>query len=80
MRKAISNYTRDNHRPPQALQDLADAGYLREVPTDPVTERKDWVPILGDVEVGMKTTVRGLVDVHTNSPKLASNGTALNTW
>jgi general secretion pathway protein G len=80
MREAIDNYTLDKQQPPQSLQDLVDAGYLREVPVDPLTSKKDWVPIVDDVVLSSKLTARGVTDVHSTSGKLATNGTPLNTW
>src|SRR5882672_5471048 len=49
MRQAIDNYTLDKQAAPQSLDDLKDKGYLREVPTDPMTRAKDWVPDFEDV-------------------------------
>jgi general secretion pathway protein G len=40
----LSQYTRDNHRRPQSLDELVAAGYLKQVPVDPTTGRNDtWV-------------------------------------
>src|SRR5262249_9124178 len=38
MRDQINNYTRDKETAPQTLQDLVDAGYLRQIPKDPFTD------------------------------------------
>lgn len=44
MRAIISQYTLDRHKRPLSLDELVEAGYLKEVPTDPTTQRKDtWV-------------------------------------
>src|SRR5215813_12258460 len=43
MREAIDNYTLDRLAAQQSLEDLKNAGYLREVPIDPMTQAKDWV-------------------------------------
>jgi general secretion pathway protein G len=80
MREAIDDYTLDKQRPPQSLQDLVDAGYLRELPIDPITFKRDWVPQIGDPPLNPKETAHGLYDVHSNSGQIGSNGTALNTW
>ena len=37
MREILSQYTLDNHKRPQSLNDLVTAGYLKEVPPDPIT-------------------------------------------
>jgi|SRR5215469_7909152 len=40
IRDAIHNYTLDEHQRPKSLQDLVDAGYLRIIPVDPMTEKR----------------------------------------
>lgn len=34
---AVEQYKLDKHQTPQSLEDLVTAGYLREIPEDPVT-------------------------------------------
>src|SRR5271163_490097 len=44
MRNAIDSYTMDKQKAPQSLQDLVDNGYLKAIPTDPMTRTTDtWV-------------------------------------
>ena len=38
LRSVIDQYTADKKIAPQSLEDLVDAGYLREVPQDPITD------------------------------------------
>src|SRR5580704_101374 len=40
MRDAIQQYTLDKLTAPLSLTDLKDAGYLREIPTDPITQKQ----------------------------------------
>src|SRR4030081_2355885 len=42
IRQSIDNYTLDKQAAPQSLDDLAQAGYLRLVPRDPMTGAADW--------------------------------------
>src|SRR4051794_23195710 len=44
MRKLLDQYEADREKLPQALDDLVSAGYMREVPLDPITGEKDWNP------------------------------------
>src|SRR5689334_11035425 len=37
LRTVIDNYTYDKQKAPQSLQELVTAGYLRDVPMDPMT-------------------------------------------
>src|SRR5882672_10030780 len=43
MTNAIDNYTVDRQKPPRALDDLLETHYLREIPVDSITRKKDWV-------------------------------------
>ena len=44
MNQILNQYTLDNHKNPQSLDDLVAAGYLKKIPTDPTTGRSDaWV-------------------------------------
>jgi general secretion pathway protein G len=44
MRGMVAQYTLDKHERPQSLDDLVVAGYLKQVPTDPMSGRNDtWV-------------------------------------
>src|SRR5271163_5372666 len=45
LRSVISQYTLDKAKAPQGLDDLVSAGYLKQLPTDPMTLRNDsWAP------------------------------------
>jgi general secretion pathway protein G len=80
MREAIDNYTMDKQQAPQSLQDLVDAGYLRQVPIDPVSQQNDWVLHYGDTVISTDQTSTGVDDVHSGSEQVGSDGTAYNTW
>src|SRR5260370_32204915 len=72
MRKAIDSYTLDKEAAPQSLDDLVQAAYLREVPIDPITRVKDWVPQFDSVVMSPEQTTTGIVDVHSNSGNVSS--------
>jgi|SRR5438128_2547420 len=81
MRQAIDNYTLDRLSPPESLDDLKNAGYLREIPTDPMTRAKDWVPDYGDTVLTPDQSGSGITDVHSASTAVSKfEGTAYNTW
>ena len=69
MRQAIDNYTLDKQSAPQSIEALQEAGYLRIVPTDPMTQAKDWQPQFDEVVLSPDQTGTGMVDVHSNSDK-----------
>jgi len=80
IRDAIDNYTLDKQAAPQSIDDLQQAGYLRSVPLDPMTRAKDWVPQFDSVVLSPDQTTTGLVDVHSSSPQVSSEGTPYNEW
>ncbi len=43
MRDAIQHYTEDKEAAPSSLDDLVSAHYIQQIPTDPMTNAKDWV-------------------------------------
>jgi len=80
MREAIDNYTLDRLRPPDSLQDLVNAGYLREIPVDPVTHHGDWVLSSNDTVLSPDQKTTGFSDVHSNSAQIGTNGSSYNSW
>ena len=83
MRQAIDHYTLDKEAAPQALEDLVNpqSQYLREIPTDPITNAKDWHVDFGDTVMSPDQSTTGIVDVHSNSEKVSPfDGSAYNTW
>ena len=65
MRNAIQQYTLDKAAGPQSIDDLVSAGYLREVPVDPMARARDWRtsrPMAGSIGCWTRATTR---DVRT---------------
>ena len=78
IRSVIDQYTADKRTAPQSLEDLIAAGYLREVPEDPITES----PTTWQVEFGATAMVpdqldTGIVDVRSGAPAPFDRGHAL---
>src|SRR5246500_690723 len=44
LRSLISQYTLDKQKAPQSLDDLVQAGYIKQIPNDPTTGEADWEP------------------------------------
>ena len=81
MRQAIDNYTLDKQSAPQSIEALQEAGYLRVVPTDPMTQAKDWQPQFDEVVLSPDQTGTGMVDVHSNSDRTSPfDGTPYKDW
>src|SRR5947207_15352801 len=81
LRPSIDNYTLDKQAAPQSLDALVQAGYLRSVPTDPMTRAKDWVPQYDSVVFSPDQSSTGMVDVHSNSSRVSPfDNTPYNEW
>jgi len=80
LRNVISQYTLDKQKAPQSLDDLVQAGYLRQIPIDPMTREANWETVQEDVLMAVDQQEPGITDVHSASEMTASDGTAYNTW
>jgi general secretion pathway protein G len=76
----ISQYTLDKQKAPQGLDDLVQAGYLRQIPLDPMTKQPNWEVKEEDVLMAVDQQEPGIDDVHSASSGIASDGTAYSTW
>jgi general secretion pathway protein G len=80
LRSVISQYTLDKQKAPQSLDDLVSAGYLRQIPIDPMTKQPNWEVVQEDVMMAVDQQDPGITDVHSASNATASDGTAYSTW
>jgi general secretion pathway protein G len=82
MRKLIDQYTLDKNQPPQSLDDLVQAGYLRGgLPVDPFTgSNQTWQVDIEEVPLSPEQTVPGVVDVHSGSNAESLEGTPYSSW
>ena len=81
LRQVIDEYTFDKKKAPQTLDDLVSAGYLREIPMDPITNsNQTWKTIMEDMLQSVDQTEPGIYDVKSGSEKSGLNGTAYADW
>ncbi|MGB8061996.1 MAG: prepilin-type N-terminal cleavage/methylation domain-containing protein [Candidatus Sulfotelmatobacter sp.] len=80
LRSVISQYTLDKQKAPQSLDDLVTAGYLRQIPLDPMTHQPNWEVVQEDVMIAVDQQDPGITDVHSASNGVASDGTTYSTW
>ncbi|HCT61747.1 MAG TPA: general secretion pathway protein GspG [Acidobacterium sp.] len=81
MRDAIDAYTMDKGKAPQSLDDLVQAGYLRAIPTDPMTHSSQtWVTDSSDTLMDVNEEQSGIDDVHSGSDATGSNGKPYSSW
>jgi len=81
LRKAIDDYYSDKGKYPESLQLLVEDRYVRIIPTDPVIDSgKEWLLLWDDSAAEGETESGGIIDLHSVSPEIASDGTAYDTW
>jgi general secretion pathway protein G len=80
LRDVISQYTLDKQKAPQALDDLVTAKYIHDIPKDPFTGEANWTIDQEDSLTSVDQTEPGIVDVHSSSNLVSTDGTAYSTW
>lgn len=77
LRIALDQYNSDKGSYPEKLTDLVAQRYLRALPVDPVTERRDsWIASVREEEGGRKV----VNDVHSGAPGNGLDGTPFKSW
>lgn len=82
LRNAIDQYTYDKQKAPQSLDDLVQAGYVKVMPIDPMTQRSDtWIAGQSQNYTSIdESESGGINDIHSGSQQASSEGTSYNTW
>ena len=79
MRSLLDQYAADKQKLPQALEDLVSAGYMRQLPVDPMTNQTDWTVVTGE-DPNSTSSEQGVIDVRSASPDISSEGTPYSEW
>jgi general secretion pathway protein G len=79
MRALLDQYAADKQKLPQSLDDLVTAGYMRELPKDPVSGQPDWTVTTGE-DPNSSSGEQGVTDVHSSSADVSSEGTPYSEW
>ena len=81
MRSLISQYTLDKQKAPQSLDDLVQAGYIKQIPIDPMTgSNSSWTVDQEDSLMSVDQQDPGISDVHSGASQMSTDGTAYSTW
>jgi general secretion pathway protein G len=80
LREAIDEYGFDKQKAPQTLEDLVKAGYLHEVPRDPIAQTNDWTKIMEEPGQAVDSSEPGIYEVRSTSSKIASDRTHYSDW
>ena len=81
LRTLIDEYTFDKEKAPQSLDELVKEGYLRELPLDPFTKKRDTWKV--ETEDALRTVDQkepGIFDVKSGSDSTALDGTKYSEW
>jgi general secretion pathway protein G len=79
LRSLIDQYAADKGKLPQSLDELVSAGYMRDIPKDPITNSKDWNVVTGDDPYSTEGGT-GVTDVHSSSAEISTEGTPYSEW
>ena len=79
LRKAIDLYGADKGKLPQSLDDLVSAGYIRDIPVDPMTSERDWTVETGEDPHSL-TSESGIINVRSTSTDTSTQGTPYSEW
>ena len=84
LRDVLNQYYHDRGNYPPTLESLVDSGYLKTIPTDPITKSSEtWVPVFEEpLEEASFEEIEepGIADVHSGSDQLALDGTPYSEW
>ena len=81
LNQVIYQYTMDKQKPPQSLQDLVQAGYIKEVPDDMTGSKTTWVTEDDPPAImSLYQTETGIYGVHSGSSRIGSNGKPYTEW
>jgi general secretion pathway protein G len=79
-RDAIDQYYIDKGKYPASLDALAEEGYLRKIPVDPMTQAADWEPVFEEQDPDRPGEAPGVQDVKSGSTQQSLSGTPYSEW
>jgi len=93
MRDVLDQYYGDKGHYPPSLDVLVEKGYLRKLPTDPMTKRSDsWITVQEELDPDQPADTSdatgagggdqgpGIIDIHSGAEGLALDGTPYKEW
>jgi general secretion pathway protein G len=81
MNDAIDQYYADKNKYPEALDDLVSAGYLRQIPVDPMTRSAStWQTVPAEPDPANPSSVLGIYAVKSGSDGVGTDGTPYANW
>jgi general secretion pathway protein G len=79
LNEVIEQYSLDKKKAPQQLDDLVQAGYLKNIPED-ITGGNTWQTVPEDPEKAWNPDEIGIAGVHSGSNEAGSDGRPYSEW
>jgi general secretion pathway protein G len=81
LRDAMDQFYADKNKWPADLAELVSEGYIREIPTDPITKSKDtWQTSQAQSDPNNPASAGGIDNVHSGSDRVSLDGTPYVEW
>ena len=80
MRDQIDKYVADRDESPGSLDDMVRAGYMREIPVDPLTESNSTWEVVMETEPIMPNGRVGIKEVYSGADGSGSDGRPYKEW
>ena len=81
LRDAMDQFYADKQKWPSDLSELVSEGYIREIPTDPITKSKDtWQTKTAEPDGNNPASSVGIDNVFSGSEETALDGTRYADW
>ncbi len=80
LRERLDQFKADRNKLATSLQELVEAGYLREIPEDPMTGGQEWEEVFAEYDPNEPDAEPGIEDVRSRSEETSSNGTPYAEW
>ncbi len=80
LRDLIDQYYVDKGQYPSSLEVLVEEGYLRKLPSDPITGAPDWTVVYAEPDPDRPSEQPGVYDVKSASEMQSLSGTPYNEW
>jgi general secretion pathway protein G len=83
VRDAINKYFFDKKKYPSGLEDLVAARYMREIPFDPISKKREWQLVTAEPIEGEEydpEVDQGVVDIKSLSTATSMDGTPYAEW
>ena len=80
MNDAIDQYYADRGQYPATIDALVTEGYMRKIPSDPLTNQADWQTVPSEPDPNNPTASPGIYTVKSASDATALDGTKYSDW